>query len=74
MTTASMDFSDALRLMRQGRRMYRHDWVVNKPRAQHVWMLGDKLILVIHKTRGRAAAEWTPEQKDLLANDWKVHE
>lgn len=72
-----MDFSRALELLKQGRRLTRGNWngkgqwiELQKPNAYSKMM---KAYIFIHPVDG-CLVPWVASQTDLLADDWQMVE
>ena len=69
-----MDFGDALKAIREGRRMRRFGW-----RGKGMWValtgipakVGMTMPFLFMRLPARNLVPWTPSQPDLLADDWE---
>lgn len=74
-----MDFSDALRFLKLGRRMQRAGWsgTGQYVRLLEDWRTGDMepqlvgAMFVLRNTQG-VLVSWVPSIEDLLAQDWQI--
>ena len=69
-----MDFSDALRALKDGKRIQRASW---KNFKAYLYLRKMKLrsdLLVLHTMDKMPEKEWMPTLHDMLAEDWRIVE